>query len=221
MTANETEITNGSTQLNMNSKKITGVADGTLDSDCLNKLQVDTLLADKLTLSTGGTMGANINMNGNEIFNLGNTTFQQVASATNPGAANNKIYFKTDGKLYDIDENDVERQYESKAYIDQQDALALHKDGSVQLTGNLDLNTYKITGSGLPSSAQDLVPKAYIDYFLSQFGIMNSQGNLISSVSTNLKLQKSTGTLVSSTFTNYTQSCAVLDTTTDTFIYHY
>lgn len=37
LVANETEITNGSTPLNMNSQKITGLANATSGSDALNK----------------------------------------------------------------------------------------------------------------------------------------------------------------------------------------
>ena len=75
LVANETEITNGTTPLNMNSYKITGLASATSDSDAMSRVAGDSRYYTASTSLDGITAPAgNVSLNNHKITSLANAT---------------------------------------------------------------------------------------------------------------------------------------------------
>lgn len=75
LVANETEITNGSTPLNMNSQKITGLANATTGTDALNRQTADArYYSNTTTLNSIAAATASLSLNSQKITNLANAT---------------------------------------------------------------------------------------------------------------------------------------------------
>ena len=81
MTANTTEITNGSTPLNMNSQLITALANATTGTDGLNRDTADSRYYSNATTLDGITAPtASVSMNSQKVTNLATPTISTDAA---------------------------------------------------------------------------------------------------------------------------------------------
>ena len=94
LTANQTELTMGSTPLNMNSQKITGLANATTGTDALNRDTADaryyqqTVTLDAITAPT-----ASVSLNSQKIINLADAT--SATDALNRQTGDARYYLNT------------------------------------------------------------------------------------------------------------------------------
>jgi hypothetical protein len=75
LVANETELTAGSTPLNMNSNKITGLANATAGTDAMNKTTADSrYYSNTTTLNSITAPTGNLSLNSHKITGLADAT---------------------------------------------------------------------------------------------------------------------------------------------------
>ena len=117
--------------LNMNEQRVKNTLDPTDEQDTVNKRYLESQLTDYLKRNGQSPMTFDLNMNSYKIVNL--------EDPNNDGDATNKKYVKDEiAKIPSIDTSNF-----------------LKKDGSVAMTGNLNMATNKITNLGTPSTNED------------------------------------------------------------------
>jgi hypothetical protein len=147
--------------LDMGNNRITTSAIPTNSDDVANKLYVDTAIIPQTQLDqkylqlSGGILSGNVDIGSNKI-----------TSSAVP-----------------IGENDII----NKSYIDNQQILSqsqsdfkyLSRSGGI-LTGNLDVGSFKITSSSIPTEIYDLTNKAYVDTSISSQAFLSLSGGTLS-----------------------------------------
>ena len=141
--------------INMKDERILGVKDPILHSDASNKFYVDnslTFKADKTQLSNKADItelanylkkDGSVSATGN--FNLGDNKITRVGNGSNSTDVVNKGYIDTE--LF------------SKPNVNQ----VVLRDGTQDMTGNLNMSNFKIINCALPSNVKDVSTKGYVD----------------------------------------------------------
>ena len=178
---------------NMNNKKIKNLSSPTVNGDAANKKYVDDSKIDgSVFLKLDGTrvMSGNLNMNNNRIYNLPNPTGikQPIPLAygdlaylhvngtnmmTNHMNMNNKKIFNLQTPTNNTDAA-TKKYVDDKSTNPQDLSPFFKKDGSISMTGNLNLNGNKIVNLEDPASDSDAANKKYIDDHLHQSQIQPS-----------------------------------------------
>ena len=179
--------------VNMNNKKIKNLSSPTANSEAATKKYVDDSKIDgSVFLKLDGTraMSGNLNMNNNRIYNLPNPTGikQPIPLAygdlaylhvngtnmmTNHMNMNNKKIINLQAPTNDADAA-------TKKYVDDKSTNPpdlspfFKKDGSIPMTGNLNLNGNKIINLEDPASDNDAANKKYVDDHLHQSQVQPS-----------------------------------------------
>ena len=134
--------------LDIDNHKIKDMAQPTDDNDAVNKHYVDHNFLDRLTPNA---LGGDLDMRGHKIIVLGNPS--------NPNDASTKAYVDTEiAKI--------------RGNIDLSDYLK--KDGSVAMTGNLDMNNKQIKDMAQPTDDNDATTKKYFYDKLEQSHLVSS-----------------------------------------------
>lgn len=159
------------------SYKITDLSDPTNNQDAATKIYVDSVGNLKLAL-TGGTMSGALAMGSNKITGLANATEDGDAvnlSQMNTFAGN---YALLSGPTFsgDIDMNSNkileirtvdgttgDTEAVPKLYVDGIVSGYFKADGTINMSGNLNLNTNRLTNVGTPEADGDAVPRVYVD----------------------------------------------------------
>ena len=172
--------------LNVNNNKITTLATPTDNTDASTKKYVDdTVAANKvdesriIKLDSSGKVASTIDMNNNRIISLPlpNGNNQPVTLVYSERA-----YLKRDGsntmennlnmnnkKIFNLTPPTNDTDAATKKYVDDNSSSApdlssyLKKDGSVAMTGDLNVDGHKITNLKTPTSDSDATTKKYID----------------------------------------------------------
>ena len=125
--------------LNMNEQRVKNTLDPTDEQDTVNKRYLESQLNDYLKRNGQNTMTFDLNMNSYKIVNL--------KDPDNDGDATNKKYVKDEiAKIPSIDTSNF-----------------LKKDGSVAMTGDLNIANHKITITAAPTADGDVAIKKYVD----------------------------------------------------------
>ena len=135
--------------LDMDSHKIKDMAQPTDDNDAVNKHYVDHNFLNRLTPNA---LGGELDMRGHKIIVLGNPS--------NPNDASTKAYVDTEIAKIPSVGSDL--------------SVYLKKDGSVAMTGNLDMNNKQIKDMAQPTDDNDATTKKYFDDKLEQSHLVSS-----------------------------------------------
>ena len=179
--------------VNMNNKKIKNLSSPTANSDAANKKYVDDSKVDgSVFLKLDGTrpMTGNLNMNNNRIYNLPNPTGSKQPI---PLAYGDLAYLHVNGsnmmtnhmnmnnkKITNLQTPTNNTDAATKKYVDDKStnppdlSSFIKKDGSISMTGNLNLNGNKIFNLEDPASDSDAANKKYIDDHLHQTQVQPS-----------------------------------------------
>lgn len=145
LVANQTELTNGTTPLNMNSQKITGLANATAATDALNRQTADAryyLASTTLDNITAPT--ASLSLNSQKITNLADAT--AATDALNRQTADARYY-----------------------------AATTTLDNITAPTANVSLNSYKIVNLATPAAGTDGATKAYVDTQIASMSVQSDE----------------------------------------------
>ena len=137
--------------LNMNSHKIVNLKDITsssIDSEAVNKKYVDNFLKKDGSVAMTG----NLNMATNKIKNLDTPSRYEDDAAINVGFFNSELNASNQNLS-----TQITTAY--KKYVDN----FLKKDGSVAMTGDLNMSNHKIKNTATPTSDGDVATKKYVD----------------------------------------------------------
>ena len=164
--------------LDLGDNKIVNVKEATSGTDVVNFTQLNNELYKYLHRS-GGDMTGDIRMNNNRIFGIGNV--ENDTSAVNRKYVNDELDKKLDknkdfsmgnNKITSLRNPDDSNELVNKSYVDRKVSQAggsvdltpyLKRDGTVSVTGNLDMSLNKIINCGQPTGARDVTNKAYVD----------------------------------------------------------
>ena len=135
--------------LDMYNHKIKDMAQPTDDNDAVNKHYVDHNFLNRLTPNA---LGGELDMRGHKIIVLGNPS--------NPNDASTKAYVDTEIAEIPSVGSDL--------------SVYLKKDGSVAMTGNLDMNNKQIKDMAQPTDDNDATTKKYFDDKLEQSHLVSS-----------------------------------------------
>ena len=135
--------------LDMDNHKIKDMAQPTDDNDAVNKHYVDHNFLNRLTPNA---LGGELDMRGHKIIVLGNPS--------NPNDAFTKAYVDTEIAKIPSVGSDL--------------SVYLKKDGSVAMTGNLDMNNKQIKDMAQPTDDNDATTKKYFDDKLEQSHLVSS-----------------------------------------------
>ena len=133
----------------MDNHKIKDMAQPTDDNDAVNKHYVDHNFLNRLTPNA---IGGDLDMRGHKIMILGNPS--------NPNDASTKAYVDTEIAKIPSVGGDL--------------SVYLKKDGSVAMTGNLDMNNKQIKDIAQPTDDNDATTKKYFDDKLEQSHLVSS-----------------------------------------------
>ena len=132
--------------IDMKNQKISNLAEGTDNSDAITKHQLETGLApkaDKTELSNYLKRDGTVSVTGN--FDFGDNKITKVGNGSQSTDVVNKGYIDT--------------ALAAKPNINQ----VVLRDGSQDMTGDLDMNNKKIVNLADPIGANDVTNKAYVD----------------------------------------------------------
>ena len=132
--------------IDMKNEKISNLAEGTDNSDAITKHQLETGLApkaDKTELSNYLKRDGTVSVTGN--FDFGDNIITKVGNGSQSTDVVNKGYIDT--------------ELAAKPNINQ----VVLRDGSQDMTGDLDMNNKKIVNLADPIGANDVTNKAYVD----------------------------------------------------------
>ena len=164
--------------LDLGDNKIVNVKEATSGTDAVNFTQLNNELYRYLHES-GGDMTGDIRMNNNSIYGIGNV--ENDTSAVNRKYVNDELNKKLDknkdfsmgnNKITSLRNPDDSNELVNKSYVDQKVSQAggsvdltpyLKRDGTVSVTGNLNMSLNKIINCGQPTGTRDLTNKAYVD----------------------------------------------------------
>ena len=135
--------------LDMDNHKIKDMAQPTDDNDAVNKHYVDHNFLNRLTPNA---IGGDLDMRGHKIMILGNPS--------DPNDASTKAYVDTEIAKIPSVGSDL--------------SVYLKKDGSVAMTGNLDMNNKQIKDMAQPTDDNDATTKKYFDDKLEQSHLVSS-----------------------------------------------
>ena len=135
--------------LDMDNHKIKDMAQPTDDNDAVNKHYVDHNVLNRLTPNA---LGGELDMRGHKIIVLGNPS--------DPNDASTKAYVDTEIAKIPSVGGDL--------------SVYLKKDGSVAMTGNLDMNNKQIKDMAQPTDDNDATTKKYFDDKLEQSHLVSS-----------------------------------------------
>ena len=135
--------------LDMDNHKIKDMAQPTDDNDAVNKHYVDHNFLNRLTPNA---LGGELYMRGHKIIVLGNPS--------DPNDASTKAYVDTEIAKIPSVGSDL--------------SVYLKKDGSVAMTGNLDMNNKQIKDMAQPTDDNDATTKKYFDDKLEQSHLVSS-----------------------------------------------
>ena len=164
--------------LDLGNNKIVNVKEATSGTDAVNFTQLNNELLSYLHES-GGDMTGDIRMNNNSIYGIGNV--ENDTSAVNRKYVNDELDKKLDknedfsmgnNKITSLRNPDDSNELVNKYYVDQKVSQAggsvdltpyLKRDGTVSVTGNLNMSLNKIIDCGQPTGTRDVTNKAYVD----------------------------------------------------------
>ena len=164
--------------LDLGDNKIVNVKEATSGTDAVNFTQLNNELY-KYLHESGGDMTGDIRMNNNRIYGIGNV--ENDTSAVNRKYVNDELDKKLDknkdfsmgnNKITSLRNPDDSNELVNKSYVDRKVSQAggsvdltpyLKRDGTVSVTGNLDMSLNKIINCGQPTGARDVTNKAYVD----------------------------------------------------------
>ena len=164
--------------LDLDNNKIVNVKEATSGTDAVNFTQLNNELY-KYLHESGGDMTGDIRMNNNSIYGIGNV--ENDTSAVNRKYVNDELDKKLDknkdfsmgnNKITSLRNPDDSNELVNKSYVDQKVSQAggsvdltpyLKRDGSVSVTGNLNMSLNKIIDCGQPTGTRDVTNKAYVD----------------------------------------------------------
>ena len=164
--------------LDLGDNKIVNVKEATSGTDAVNFTQLNNELYKYLHRS-GGDMTGDIRMNDNRIFGIGNV--ENDTSAVNRKYVNDELDKKLDknkdfsmgnNKITSLRNPDDSNELVNKSYVDRKVSQEggsvdltpyLKRDGTVSVTGNLNMSQNKIIDCGQPTGARDVTNKAYVD----------------------------------------------------------
>ena len=132
--------------IDMKDQKISNLAEGTDNSDAITKHQLETGLApkaDKTELSNYLKKDGTVSVTGN--FDFGDNIITKVGNGSQSTDVVNKGYIDT--------------ELAAKPNINQ----VVLRDGSQDMTGDLDMNNKKIVNLADPIGANDVTNKSYVD----------------------------------------------------------
>ena len=135
--------------LDMDNHKIKDMAQPTDDNDVVNKHYVDHNFLNRLTPNA---IGGDLDMRGHKIMILGNPS--------DPNDASTKAY--------------VDNEISKIPSVGSDLSVYLKKDGSVAMTGNLDMNNKQIKDMAQPTDDNDATTKKYFDDKLEQSHLVSS-----------------------------------------------
>ena len=135
--------------LDMDNHKIKDMAQPTDDNDAVNKHYVDHNFLNRLTPNA---LGGELDMRGHKIIVLGNPS--------NPNDASTKACVDTEIAKIPSVGSDL--------------SVYLKKDGSLAMTGNLDMNNKQIKDMAQPTDDNDATTKKYFDDKLEQSHLVSS-----------------------------------------------
>ena len=135
--------------LDMDNHKIKDMAQPTDDNGAVNKHYVDHNFLNRLTPNA---IGGDLDMRGHKIMILGNPS--------DPNDASTKAYVDTEIAKIPSVGSDL--------------SVYLKKDGSVAMTGNLDMNNKQIKDMAQPTDDNDATTKKYFDDKLEQSHLVSS-----------------------------------------------
>ena len=164
--------------LDLGNNKIVNVKEATSGTDVVNFTQLNNELY-KYLHESGGDMTGDIRMNNNSIYGIGNV--ENDTSAVNRKYVNDELNKKLDknkdfsmgnNKITSLRNPDDSNELVNKSYVDQKVSQAggsvdltpyLKRDGTVSMTGNLNMSLNKIIDCGQPTGTKDVTNKAYVD----------------------------------------------------------
>ena len=164
--------------LDLGDNKIVNVKEATSGTDAVNFTQLNNELY-KYLHESGGDMTGDIRMNNNSIYGIGNV--ENDTSAVNRKYVNDELDKKLDknkdfsmgnNKITSLRNPDDSNELVNKSYVDQKVSQAggsvdltpyLKRDGTVSMTGNLNMSLNKIIDCGQPTGTRDVTNKAYVD----------------------------------------------------------
>ena len=164
--------------LDLGNNKIVNVKEATSGTDVVNFTQLNNELYRYLHRS-GGDMTGDIRMNNNRIYGIGNV--ENDTSAVNRKYVNDELDKKLDknkdfsmgnNKITSLRNPDDSNELVNKSYVDRKVSQAggsvdltpyLKRDGTVSMTGNLNMSQNKIIDCGQPTGTRDVTNKAYVD----------------------------------------------------------
>ena len=166
--------------LDLGNNEIVNVKEATSGSHAVNLTQLNSELFKHLP-KTGGDMTGDIKMDNNSIYEIKNV--ENDTSAVNRKYVNDELHKKLDknkdfsmgnNKITSLRNPDDSNELVNKSYVDQKVSQAggsgsvdltpyLKKDGSVALTGNLNMSQKRIINCGLASGQFDVTTKSYVD----------------------------------------------------------
>ena len=164
--------------LDLGDNKIVNVKEATSGTDAVNFTQLNNELY-KYLHESGGDMTGDIRMNNNRIYGIGNV--ENDTSAVNRKYVNDELNKKLDknkdfsmgnNKITSLRNPDDSNELVNKSYVDRKVSQAggsvdltpyLKRDGTVSVTGNLNMSLNKIINCGQPTGARDVTNKAYVD----------------------------------------------------------
>ena len=164
--------------LDLGNNKIVNVKEATSGTDVVNFTQLNNELY-KYLHESGGDMTGDIRMNNNRIYGIGNV--ENDTSAVNRKYVNDELDKKLDknkdfsmgnNKITSLRNPDDSNELVNKSYVDQKVSQAggsvdltpyLKRDGTVSVTGNLNMSLNKIIDCGQPTGTRDVTNKVYVD----------------------------------------------------------
>ena len=164
--------------LDLGDNKIVNVKEATSGTDAVNFTQLNNELY-KYLHESGGDMTGDIRMNNNSIYGIGNV--ENDTSAVNRKYVNDELDKKLDknkdfsmgnNKITSLRNPDDSNELVNKSYVDRKVSQAggsidltpyLKRDGTVSVTGNLNMSLNKIIDCGQPTGTRDVTNKAYVD----------------------------------------------------------
>ena len=164
--------------LDLGDNEIVNVKEATSGSHAVNLSQLNSELS-KYLHKTGGDMTGDIRMDNNSIYEIKNV--ENDTSAVNRKYVNDELDKKLDknkdfsmgnNKITSLRNPDDSNELVNKSYVDQKVSQAggsvdltpyLKKDGSVALTGNLNMSQKKIVNLADPTGINDATGKGYVD----------------------------------------------------------
>ena len=164
--------------LDLGNNKIVNVKEATSGTDVVNFTQLNNELY-KYLHESGGDMTGDIRMNNNSIYGIGNV--ENDTSAVNRKYVNDELDKKLDknkdfsmgnNKITSLRNPDDSNELVNKSYVDRKVSQAggsvdltpyLKRDGTVSVTGNLNMSLNKIIDCGQPTGTRDVTNKAYVD----------------------------------------------------------